>query len=154
MDRFMSVRVREEKWEDPPQPTFKEVLAKPAPKPVLPPRMEDIGERYGDREWEQRKRRLLSCDESQTIGFVDSHLHLDKIRAATGFSALQSILNNRPMPQTPVRLQHAVCNFCHGVPSWEDMVVYKRDHRLSFTYGVHPKEAKYVSKKQLDMVKP
>ena len=72
----MTVRVREEKWEDPPQPTFKEVLAKPAPKPVLPMRMEDIGERYGDCEWEQRKQRLLSCDESQKIGFVDSHLHL------------------------------------------------------------------------------
>ena len=153
MDRFMAVRVREEKWEDPPQPTFKEVLAKPAPKPVLPPRMEDIGERYGDREWEQRKQRLLSCDESQKIGFVDSHLHRDKIRAVAGFSALQSILNNGPMPQTPVRLQHAVCNFCHGVPSRGDMVVYKRDHRLSFTYGVHPKEAKYVSQRQLDMVK-
>ena len=153
MDRFMSVKVREEKWEDPPQPTFKEVLIKPPPKPILPPRMEDIGERYGDREWEQRKQRLLSCDESQKIGFVDSHLHLDKIRAVAGFSALQSILNNGPMPQTPVRLQHAVCNFCHGVPSREDMVVYKRDHRLSFTYGVHPKEAKYVSQRQLDMVK-
>ena len=153
MDRFITVRVREEKWEDPPQPTFKEVLAKPAPKPVLSPRMEDIGERYGDREWEQRKQRLLSCDESQKIGFVDSHLHLDKIRAVAGFSALQSILNNGPMPQTPVHLQHAVCNFCHGVPSRGDMVVYKRDHLLSFTYGVHPKEAKYVSQRQLDMVK-
>ena len=113
MDRFMNFRVGEEKWEDPPQPTFKEVLAKPALKPVLPPRMEDIGERYGDREWEQRKQRLLSCDESQKIGFVDSHFHLDKIRAVAGFSALQSISNNGPMPQTPVRLQHAVCNFCH-----------------------------------------
>ena len=26
-------------------------------------------------------------------------------------------------------------------------------HQLSFTYGVHPKEVKYVSKRQLDMVK-
>ena len=33
------------------------------------------------------------------------------------------------------------------------MVVYKRDHQLSFTYGVHPKDAKYVSRRQLDMVK-
>ena len=39
MDHFMNVRVCDEKWEDLPQPTFKEVLAKPAPKPVLPPQM-------------------------------------------------------------------------------------------------------------------
>ena len=37
MDCFMSVRLHEEKWEDPPQATFKEVLAKPVPKPILPP---------------------------------------------------------------------------------------------------------------------
>ena len=33
------------------------------------------------------------------------------------------------------------------------MVLYKREHRLSFTYSVHPKEANYVSQRQLDMVK-
>ena len=42
---------------DPPQLTFKEVLAKP----VLQPFMVDIGERYGDREWEQRKIAKIHC---------------------------------------------------------------------------------------------
>ena len=126
VDHFMNIRFHEEKWKDSHQLTFKEVLDKPARKPVLMPQMEDIVERYGDREWQQRKDRLLSCDESQKIVFVDSHFHLNKIRAVVGFSALQSILNNGPMPQTPVRLQHAVCNFCHGVPGHEEMIICKQ----------------------------
>ena len=146
------IKIREEKWEEP-CPSFKEVLLKPAPKPTEPLKMEHIGKLCSDREWSTRQAVLDTCKESQKISFVDSHCHIDRIKSMSAMSSLDVMLRNGPMPLLPVRLEAAVANFCHGVPSRDEMVKYKRDARLFFTYGIHPKEAKYVSQREIEIVK-
>ena len=57
------------------------------------------------------------------------------------------------MPHIPSQLEAAVTVFCDEIPAWDKLHMLKRDHRLSFAFGVHPKHAKYVSQHRLGAIK-
>ena len=86
---------------------------------VFSVQMENIGKMCSVYKWDQREKEAASLKiNHKKIEFAELHFHIDKIKAIVGPSTLQlqSILNNGPMPQTIVCLQHVVCDFFHGFP--------------------------------------
>ena len=57
------------------------------------------------------------------------------------------------MPHVTVRLEAAAANFCDEMPSTENIRFYKRDPRIYFAFGFHPKNAKYSNEGKLQAVK-
>ena len=78
---------------------------------------------------------------------------MDRLQRKTGLDRLDPIMMRGPMPHIPSQLEAAIAVFCDEVPTWDKLRMLKRDHRLSFAFGVHPKHAKYVNQHRVGAIK-
>lgn len=72
----------------------------------------------------------------------DAHFHLDRLCEVTGTSGLpQTTVSSRS--GVSVKLQHAIANFVFpsSWPSSSHRSSMRKDNRLHFTYGIHPRVA-------------
>ena len=112
-----------------------------------------IGVTYDEKEADRRADKLAYLWSHQKISFVDTHFHMDRLQRKTGLDRLDPIMMRGPMPHIPSQLEAAVAVFCDEVPTWDKLCMLKRDHRLSFAFGVHPKHAKYVNQHRVGAIK-
>ena len=112
-----------------------------------------IGVTYDEKEADRRADKLVYLRSHQKISFVDTHFHMDRLQRKTGLDRLDPIMMRGPMPHIPSQLEAAVTVFCDEVPTWDKLRMLKRDHRLSFDFGVHPKHAKYVNQHRVGAIK-
>ena len=112
-----------------------------------------IGVTYDEKEADRRADKLAYLRSRQKISFVDTHFHMDRLQRKTGLDRLDPIMMRGPMPHIPSQLEAAVAVFCDEVPTWDKLRMLKRDHRLNFAFGVHPKHAKYVNQHRVGAIK-
>ena len=112
-----------------------------------------IGVAYDEKEADHRADKLAYLRSHQKISFVDTHFHMDMLQRKTGLDHLDPIMICGPMPHIPSQLETTVAVFCDEVPTWDKLRMLKRDHRLSFAFGVHPKHAKYVNQHRVGAIK-
>ena len=103
-----------------------------------------IGVTYDEKEADRRADKLAYLRSHQKISFVDTHFHMDRLQRKTGLDRLDPIMMRGPMPHIPSQLEAAVAVFCDEVPTWDKLRMLKRDHRLSFAFGIL-KEARCVA---------
>ena len=112
-----------------------------------------IGVAYDEKEADHRADKLAYLRSHQKISFVDTNFHMDRLQRKTGLDRLDPIMIRGPMPHIPSQLEAAVAVFCDEVPTWDKLRMLKRDHRLSFAFGVHPKHVKYVNQHPVGAIK-
>ena len=103
-----------------------------------------MGTPYSDKDYNGRNEKMEKTDPGDKYLIMDSHMHLDKLELASHLHDLEMILEEGPMPATPVILNGAVINFCHGMVKEKDKELIDEDTRLFYTYGIHPKVAHTV----------
>ena len=110
----------------------------------------DIGTPYEEAEWVQRRNSFLKANNKDRVSFIDSHMHLDKLRWISHCRNIDTILDRGPMP---VYLEAIVVNFCHEAPSKELRQMWKREYRIFHTHGLHPKLAHTATDKDFQRVR-
>ena len=121
--------------------------------PPKPKVVKDIGTPYEEAEWVQRRTSFLKVKSRDRVSFIDSHMHLDKLRWISHCRDIDTILDRGPMPATPVYLEAVVANFCHEAPSKELRQMWKRDSRIFHTHGLHPKLAHTATDEDFERVR-
>ena len=121
--------------------------------PPKPKVVKDIGTPYEEAEWVQRRTSFLKVKSRDRVSFIDSHMHLDKLRWISHCRDIDTILDRGPMPATPVYLEAVVANFCHEAPSKELRQMWKRDSRIFHTHSLHPKLAHTATDEDFERVR-
>ena len=114
--------------------------------------VENVGTPYDNEGWWQRKRVFFKANSKDRINFIDSHMHLDKLKRISQCRDIDAILDRGPMPETPVYLQAVVANFCHELPTKDILRMWKQDTRIFHSHGIHPKLAHTVTDDQFHQV--
>ena len=115
--------------------------------------VKDVGTPYEEAEWVRRRISFLKVNSKDRVSFIDSHMHLDKLRWISHCHDIDSILDRGPMPATPVYLEAVVANFCHEAPSKELRQMWKRVSRIFHTHGLHPKLAHTATDEDFERVR-
>ena len=105
----------------------------------------DMGAPYSQSILDQRRSTMSTTSEDANVKIIDSHMHLDKLQMVSKMHDLNSILEEVPMPATPISLTAAIVSFCHGHIDPVEKALIEEDARLYFTYGIHPKMATYIA---------
>ncbi|XP_063446962.1 putative deoxyribonuclease TATDN2 [Mytilus trossulus] len=83
----------------------------------------------------------LSTKLSGPLPIIDSHFHLDQLCRQMGSGAFQDLddLGSQSMYET--QLRYAIANFVFpsAWPNSSQRSEFRKDHRLRFTFGIHPK---------------
>ena len=88
---------------------------------------------------------------ADTVSYIDSHMHLDKLKVYSGCQDLTEMLKKGTQPDIQVHVEAIVANLCHGVPAND--VKRNGDERIFRTHGIHPKRAHEVSREEIVRVK-
>lgn len=89
----------------------------------------------------QGSRSVVVQDHPPLPAGFDSHFHLDLMKDRCGAHTLQDVLDMAPCKR--FQLKHAVAIYCYpdSYPSSQERVHLRKDERLYFAYGIHPKES-------------
>ena len=115
--------------------------------------VKDVGTPYEEAEWVRRRTSFLKVNSKDRVSFIDSHMHLNKLRWISHCRDNDTILDRGPMLATPVYLEAVLANFCHEAPSKELRQMWKRDSRIYYTHGLHSKLAHTATDEDFERVR-
>ena len=113
----------------------------------------DTGTPYEEAEWVQSMTSFLKANSKDRVSFIDSHMHLDKLRWISHCRDIDTIPDRGPMQATPMYLEAIVANLCHEAPSKELRQMWKRDSKFFHTHGFHPKLGHTATDEDLERVR-